>query len=201
MGKASVSISYAQSLVWVALFMALACGVMNIVELVFVDFIHGNPNRTQENAKEMMVLFTPLFSITGMIGAILVFTLPQFFQAELIRILDPLFGGRARFAVLAALPLTAVLTWYCYDYLTPTDLNLGINTGADWTPYQHGLSIPRYMRTLAVQAPVTLFSFLYFDASFRGRSRKPVLVAALAATIVIGAIWGYTMARDQFQFL
>jgi hypothetical protein len=182
-------------------FTALACGVMEISELWFIDFVHGNPHRTQENAKEMMVVNTPIFGFAGMIGALLVFTLPQFLQAELIRILDQIFGSRARFAALAALPLTAVLTWYCYDYLTPTDISRGVNTGTDWIPYQHGLSISRYIKTLAIQALVTLFSFLYFEAGFRGGSRKPVLVAALATAVVIGAIWGYMKAQDQFQFL
>jgi hypothetical protein len=193
MGKAAVSISYVQSLLWVALFTALACGVMNIAELWFIDFVHGNPHRTQENAKEMMLGHTPIFGFAGLIGAFLVFTLPQFFQAELIRILDHIFGNRARFAALAALPLTAVLTWYCYEYLTPT--------GTDWIPYEHGLSISRYIKTLAIQALVTLFSFLYFEAGFRGGSKKPVLAAALAIAIVVGAIWGYMKAQDQFQFL
>jgi hypothetical protein len=74
--------------------------------------------------------------------------------------------------VLPALPVTAVLTWYCYDYLTP-DFNLGINADPDWTPYQHGISIAHYQGALLFQAPVTLFSFLYLDAGFRGASSGP----------------------------
>jgi hypothetical protein len=42
--------SYARSLLWVALLAAVAIGVAVIVELVFVDFVHGNPHRTQANA-------------------------------------------------------------------------------------------------------------------------------------------------------
>jgi hypothetical protein len=199
--KSAVTISYAQSLIWVGLLVAIAVGVTTIVELVFVDFVHGNPHRTLGNVIVMMVVETPLIGVIALIGVFLVFTLPQFFQVAVISVLNQMFGSRARFAVFLALPLTAVLTWYCYDYLTPTDFNLGINVGPDWSPYQHGLSISRYMRTLAIQAPVTLFSFLYFDAGFRGGSKKPLLMAVLALAVVVGGILGHENAQQQFQFL
>jgi hypothetical protein len=38
------------------------------------------------------------------------------------------FDRRGLFGVLLALPLTAGLAWYSFDCLTPTGLNLGINT-------------------------------------------------------------------------
>jgi len=201
MSKSAVNISYAQSLLWVALFMAVMCGVINIVHLLFVDFVHGNPHRTQGNALSMMVEFTLILGVIAVIGTFLVFALPQFFQAALIGALGQIFGDRAQFAALLALPLTAVITWYCYDYLTPTDFNLGINVDPDWTPFKHGLSVSRYITTLIIQTPITLFSFLYFNAGLRDRSKKPVLLAALAVTVVVGGIWGYTTARDQYQFL
>jgi hypothetical protein len=100
-----------------------------------------------------------------------------------------------------ALPLTAVLTWYCYDYLTPSDLNLGINVGPDWTPYQHGISSSRYIGALKFQAPVTLFGFLYLDAGIRGVSRKTVIIATLAIAIAAGVIRGHFLAQRQYQFL
>jgi hypothetical protein len=201
MSKGAINISYLRSLLWITLFMAVTVGVTNIVELIFVDFIHGNPHRTKENVIFMMFVFTPLFGVITMIGSILVFGVPQFFQAALIGVLGQRFDSRARFVTFLALPLTAVLTWYCYDYLTPTDFNLGINVGPEWTPYQHGLSVSRYIKTLAIQAPITLFSFLYFDADFRGYSKKPILLIPLAVAIVIGTIRGYMMAQSQFHFL
>ncbi|HEY0910500.1 MAG TPA: hypothetical protein VGD75_09755 [Bradyrhizobium sp.] len=97
-----------------------------------------------------------------------------------------------------ALPVTAVLTWYCYDYLTPSVPNFA---GNFTEPYTHGLSLRRYVRTLAVQTSVTLFSSLYLSAHISGRSKAALLLAALAMTLVAGEIWGYLMARDQFQFL
>jgi hypothetical protein len=201
MKKTTVGVSYVQSLLWIALFFAVAIGAMNVVQLVILDFIHGNPHRSQSNALFMMTVFTPLFGVIVAIGALLVFALPQIFQALLVGILKRAFGDRARFAVLLALPLTAVLTWYCFDYLTPADFNLGINEGPDWTPYRHGISMARYLTSLGFQAPVTLFGFLYFDAGLKGRARKPVIIAALAIAFVLGAISGFEAAQRQIQLL
>jgi hypothetical protein len=189
--KTAINISYAQSLLWIALFIAVIFGVANMVELVFVDFIHGNPHRPQSNAVFMMAAYTPMLGVIAIIGSLLVFTLPQVFQVQLIGALVRRFGERARFAALFALPFTAVLTWYCYDYLTPT-----ITDG-----YEHGISLVRYLKTVGFQALVTLFGFLYFNAGFRGRSRKPVVLVGLAIAIASGAIWGYLQARQQYQFL
>jgi hypothetical protein len=201
MSKSAINTAYAQSLLWVALFMAIAGGVANIVQLLFVDFIHGNPHRTQDNALFMMAAFAPVVGVAALVGSFLVFALPQFFQAMLIGVLGRPLGPRARFVVLPALPLTAILTWTCYYYLIPADFNVDINPDPDGTPYQHGLTLARYLKTLAIQAPITLFSFWHFDAGFRGRSRKPAVLAALAFALVVGGIMGYVMAVEQYQFL
>jgi hypothetical protein len=201
MNQRSVAISHAQSLLWLALFAAIALGVTNLVELTLIDFVHGNPHRPQSNAVVMMVVFTPVFGIAAAIGTLLVFTLPQLFQVALIVNLGRMFGDRARFASLLVLPLTAILTWYCYDYLTPTDFNLGINVGPDWTPFEHGLSVLRFLLSLAAQAPVTLFNFLYLNARLRGTSKISILVASLAIAITFGLINGYSKAQNQLQFL
>ena len=191
MSRTAINISYTQSLLWIALLIAIIFGVANIVELLFIDFIHGNPHRSQANALFMMKAQTPIFSAIAALGALLVLTLPQIFQAQLIGDLIRRFGERARFAVWPALPLTAVLTWYCYDYLTPTI--------ADF--YEHGISLVRYLMTVGYQAPVTLFAFLYFNAGFHGRSRMPVVLVSLAIAMATGVVWGYLQARQQYRFL
>jgi hypothetical protein len=198
MRRITVYISYLQCLLWLALFMALISAETNIVELLFVDFVHGNPHRSQENALFMMAAYTPLFAFIAVIGTFLVFTLPQFFQAELIGALEQVFGDRARFAAWLALPLTAVLTWYCYDYLTPSNLCFAGNC---MEAYEHGLSLSRYAATLAIQTPITLFSSLYLTAQISGRSKATLLLAALAFVLVAGGVRGYCMARGQYQFL
>jgi hypothetical protein len=196
-----ISISYARSLLWAALFIAVTCCVANIIELLSIDFIHGNPHRTRENAIFMMMLFQPIFGFVAIVGSLIVFSLPQFFQAVLLHFLVQMLGNKARFLVLLALPLTAVLTWYCYDYFTPSDVHLSADDSPDSSPYQHGLTIWRYLAILAIQVPMTLFSFLYFDAAFRCRSKRPVLLVALAAAIIAGGIWGYVGVEGQFRFL
>jgi hypothetical protein len=126
MSKRAIGASYAHSFLWLVLLTAVTVGVMSIAHLVFVDIIHGNPHRTRDDVISMMAVETPIIAVIAAIGSILVFTLPQIFQAALIAAWYRMLGNRARFVVLAALPLTAVLTWYCYDYLTPSNVGLGI---------------------------------------------------------------------------
>jgi hypothetical protein len=191
MDKPTVGISYLQSLLWVALIIAVMLGVSIIVHLVIFDFVHGNPHRPQSNALAMMAEFPLMFGLFAVIGTLLVFGPSQVFQAGLVGILERKFGGRARFAILLALPVTAVLTWYCYDYLTPT-----ITDG-----YKHGISLMRYLRSMGYQAPVTLFGCLYFDAGAKDRVRWPVVVATAAIASMIGIAWGCETAQQQIQLL
>lgn len=201
MKSSATYISHAQSLLWIAILMAVICDVSIIVELVFVDFIHGNPHRTKVNAMLMMGLFPLAFAVIAMIGTFLVFTLPQLFQATVADVLVSRFASGAQLGVLLALPLTAILAWYSYDYLTPTDFNLGINVGADWMPYQHGLTMPRYLAMLTIQDPISLFSVLHWHATIHRSSKKTMIGAALVLAVLVGVILGYRMAKDQYQFL
>lgn len=195
--------AYARSLAWLAVLAAVVFGVQLIFELVFVDFIHSNPHRPQSNAIFMMMTDPLLLGVPIIIGMLLVFTLPQCFQAVCAGWLVRRFESRAQAGVLLLLPITAVITWYCFDYLTPSDVGLGINDDADWRPYQHGLTINRYAAALAVQALVTLFSVAYTAAgSGTARvSRRSVIRLALAAAIVVGAVAGFRIAQGQYQFL
>jgi hypothetical protein len=128
----------------------------------------------------MIVIFTPLLGLIAAIGTAIVFAVPKCFQAVVAGALVHRFGDPARVASLLVLPITAVITWYCYHYLTPSDLNLGIDVGPDWQPYQHGLTAARYLATLACQTPATLFSLAYSPH---------------------GRVCGYHLAGGQYQFL
>jgi hypothetical protein len=142
----------------------------------------------------MMAFTPPLLAVIGVVIAVFVFALPQCFEAAIAYGLISRFGASARFWMLCAPPFTAILTWYCYDYLTPTDFNLGINTPADWTSYQHGLTGRRYLMALAAQAPLTVFSLLFLDARLRGRSRKILVLLVLALAGILGIVWGHHLA-------
>lgn len=196
-----VMFAYARSLAWLAILAAVIVGIQNIVGLVFIDFIHSNPHRTQGNAIFMMIAYTPLFGLVALIGVLLVLTLPQCFQAAVSSALVCQFGSRAQAGVWLALPITAAMTWYCYDYLTPSDVGLAINEGPDWKPYQHGLTLARYAAALAFQVPATLFSVAYAAAGATRPSRKTVILLAFAAAVIAGGIMGHRTAEGQYQFL
>ena len=199
--KKTVCVSYGRSLLWIALFMAVICGMGFTVELIAVDFIHGNPNRTQTNAALTMLLFTPIISIVAIAATSIILAVPQCFQAMLVAALTQWFGRRAYFGVLLALPLTTALSWYCFEYLIPLDANLGIDVGPDWTPHQYGLTEQRYLTTLVVQFPITLFSLLHCNASIQQTSKKRIISVALALAVVLGGVLGYRMTESQLAFL
>jgi hypothetical protein len=97
--------------------------------------------------------------------------------------------------------MTVILAWYSYDYLTPTDFYLGINVGADWIPYQHGLTRQRYLAMFTIQAPTSLFSVLHCHASIHSSPKKMMVGAALLLAVLAGVIYGYELAKNQYQFL
>jgi hypothetical protein len=196
-----VVFTYAKSLAWLAILAAVIVGIQNIVGLVLIDFIHGNPHRTQGNAIFMMIVYTPLLRLGALAGVLLVFTLPQYFQATISSALGGRLGSRAQAGVWVALPVTAALTWYCYDYLIPSNVGLAINEWPDWKPYQHGLTLARYGAALAFQVPATLFSVAYATAGAARPSRKTVILLALTAAIIAGTIMGHRAAEVQYQFL
>jgi hypothetical protein len=192
---------YAHSLAWLAVLAAVICGVSNVASLVLIDFVHGNPHRTQKNAVEMMIFFTPLLGLIAAVGTSVVFVLPQCFKAAVSGALVRRFGSHAQAGILLALPMTAVITWYSYDNLTPSDVILGINAGPDWQPYQHGLTAARYLGTLAYQTPATLFSVAYVRTTGLRLPRMALMLLAFAAAVVAAGFWRYRQAEGQYQFL
>jgi hypothetical protein len=188
-------VAWAQSFGWIVLLIA---GVVEIAVLTI--FIHGTPHGSDAHAVPAMVLISLILEVAAVIGAFLTYALPQVFQALISDILVRLLGRPGQFGILAALPVTAILSWYCWDYLVPS-FQLGINEGADWAPYRHGLTLTRYLTMLAVQTPVTLFSLAYCDAAIRQGSRKPAVRLALALAIVAGVVFGVWRVMGQHQVL
>jgi hypothetical protein len=188
-------VAWAQSFGWILLLIA---GVVEIAVLTI--FIRGTPHGGDADALPAMVLIPLILGVASVIGAFLTFALPQFFQALVSDILVRLLGRPGQFGILATLPVTALLSWYCWDYLVPS-FQLGINEGADWAPYQHGLTLTRYLTMLTVQTPVTLFSLAYGNAAIRQGSRKPAVLLALALAIVAGVAFGVWRVTGQHQVL
>ncbi len=198
MNPKAVWASYACSLAWLAVLAAVIPVVSIVVELVLVDFIHGNPHRTRENTVEMLILDPPFLGLLAVLATILVFTLPQCVQALVSGALVGRFGNQARAGVLLGLPLTAILTWYCWDCLTPVSLLIS-QSPAD-TLYRHGLTRGRYFGALAFQAPATLFSVAYDVARTARRTRRALTLLALLAAVTAGVVLGWRDAQVQYQY-
>jgi hypothetical protein len=130
--KTTVGLSYFQSLLWTALFFSVAV-LSTVGEPAILDVTHGDPSRKSF----IMILLLPLLGVNAVnaaIGAFQVYALPQALQALIVGLLEWKFEARASFAILLALPVTAVLTWYCYDYLA-SDFKFGINAEPNGQPY------------------------------------------------------------------
>jgi hypothetical protein len=179
----AVAISYAKSLAWIAMLIAVVLDVV-MIGAMLNDFRHGL--HESQSDVPLMAIFVLAVWVIATIGSLIVFAPVQAFQVLVIGIMQREFEDRARFAALSSLPITAVLTWYCYDYLTPREFHTFARIGPTWAPYQNGISIARYLAALAAQTPITLFAFLYFEADRHGRSKAPLLIAALMVAIAIG---------------
>jgi hypothetical protein len=194
---------YARSLAWLTLLAAVAVG-SQIVSVMVIDFVHGNTHLTPKDtagAVETMIVFAPLFGLIAAVDTVIVFTLPQSFQALVSAVLARWSGSRAQVAVLLALPMTALITWYAFDYFIPSYTPLAITYAPDWQPYQHGLTPARYLATLAYQTPATLFSVAYVGTIGSPGRRRAVVHLALAAAVLAGGYAAYRAAAGQYQFL
>lgn len=189
----AVAISYAKSLVWIAMLIAAALEVVAIGAMLLDDVRHAAHGAHSDVL--LMAIFVLIPWVIATIGLLIMFAPVQAFQVLVIGIMQREFGDRARFAALSSLPITAVLTWYCYDYLTPNEFHFGARMGPASEPYQNGISIARYLAALAVQTPITLFAFLYLEADRHRRRKAPLLIAALVVAIAMGGIWIYIRTR------
>jgi hypothetical protein len=194
---------YARSLAWLTLLAAVAVG-SQLVWVMVVDCVHRDTQLTPKDvadAVETVIIFAPLFGLIAAVDTVIVFTLPQSFQALVSSVLARWFDGRAQVAVLMVLPMTALITWYAFDYLIPSYTPLAITYAPDWEPYQHGLTTARYLAALAYQTPATLFSIAYVGTTGSPGRRRAVVRLALAAAVLAGGYAAYRAATGQYQFL
>ncbi|WP_322051519.1 hypothetical protein [Paraburkholderia bannensis] len=192
---------FCKSLFLIAALVATTLSISIVVSLILIDFIHGNPNRTKENAATMMALSPLITFIFAPIGIFVVFSAPQIIQGLTMRALHPRLGRYAYVVVGLLVPFISILAWYCYDYLTPTNFNLDINEGADWVPYQHGINLKRYLTILSAQGFITTFTLIYFEAAVYRQSRRTVVLGFLFLAIVVGVFLGHRDAISQYQFI
>ena len=182
--------SFFTSLTWVPVTMSCAIFFALSADVVNVDFLHTNFNRTQSSAALMPFIFAPFCLIITSFGIALTFGCSQFVQAFLANKLIQKYGSRGLYGIVLSVPLVAVLSWYCFDYLTPSDFNLGINEGPEWTPYQHGLTMERYLTMLGIQSCLTLLSLsrLIMEIKSRLAAKRYLLLVLLGCASFIGFI-------------
>lgn len=188
--------SFFTSLAWVVAIITCAILFSLSADVINVDFLHTNPHRTQSNAASMPFTFAPFIFIIVLFGIALTFSCSQFVQAFLAKKLMRKYGSRGLYSVVLSVPLVAVLSWYCYDYLTPSDVNLGINCGPEWRPYQHGITMDRYLIMLGIQLFVTLLSLSRLMMENKRLVIKIYLLLVwLGCASIIGFIHGFMTAR------
>lgn len=189
--------NYVKSLLWVVLLVVVYIFFAMTADIVYVDVLHINPNRTRSHAISLPFVFTPIVFIIALIGLSLTFSASLLVQGIFTVILTRKFAWPGLYCVLLGVPLVAVLSWYSYDYLTPSDFNLGINEGKDWTPYQHGMSGQRYLKTLLAQFGVSVFATAQLALSLRGMTvtcRNLFFVLCVLAAVV-GIVSGISGAQ------
>ena len=170
-----------------------------VTEVTKVDFLNINPHRSQSHAASLPFLFGFIFLMLSTLVIFITFSISQIAQAMIGSLSIQQFCMRGYCIVAATTPLTAILSWYCYDYLTPSDFNLGINEGADWVPYQHGLTIQRFLVMLGLQSFVTILSIvrLRFEIAGYNLAKKRFLLAAIGFASIVGVVAGMLKTQSN----
>ena len=194
-GRPGLKTSYALSFCWIALSFAVAA-VSALSMNVLSDFVHGGPNRSIALQLPMTFLLAVIMSLVAMIGCVLVFSLPQIMQAAVHMLARRIAKPISHLLVLSFIPILAVLTWYCWEYLTPTDFLGGDDP--DWKPYQHGITTQRYLAALAYQVPISIFAIVCFEPDLLGTTRKTIRLVVIGCAVLAGAWFGHAMAVADY---
>ncbi len=142
-----------------------------------------------EDPESFLVVGSLMFGFSTFLCMFLIFAPPLCLQAAMVRGLEPRLGCRAYIAVLLALPIIALTTWFCFDYLTPSDITLAISSGG--YSYKHGLSILRCNEILGAQCAVSLLVTLHAAMVIGDLPRLPMLRWLSAIATAGGLVIGY----------
>jgi hypothetical protein len=149
MVQRTTSSSYGQALFWVAALVALFCCVTMIPRFFMIHFIQHHPPETPAFAIRMIFLITPIISAAAAATALLTFVIPQYAQRLLENARLRRIGATSHIGILFALPITALLTWYCFDYIVMTILPMLLQSEDD-ASYEHGITPGRPRPSAAV---------------------------------------------------
>jgi len=181
---------HARAFAWLILMIGTLLVTMTGVQGVLVHFFLGNPNKIQQQALLLAISLTFDFLIATL-GLFLVAGASQTVVAVVATLLARHFGRRTQARALLTIPAVAILTWYCFDYLTPS--NMVLIPGPDFVPYQHGLTLSRYAKITAFQTVATTFTVIYATNATK-KIRRWLPLACCGAACVVGA--GLAAVRD-----
>jgi hypothetical protein len=200
--KLGVMGDHARSFAWLMLIIGTFLGTLTVVQNILVHFVFGNPTKVQQQALTLAILLTFDFQVATL-GLFLIAGASQFVIAATASLLARSYGRRTQALALLAVPVVAVLTWYCFDYLTPS--NMALIPGPDYVAYEHGLTPSRYVKIAAFQAAVTLFTVIY-TATVATKIRRwlPFTCCGIAVGVGFGLaavraypLWAKNVAATQ----
>ena len=189
--------------IFISLLFALSASTKYITELVIVDFVNINNSRTLSLTFETALVSVPFFSIIYVICTFIVFSIPLFLQNMLLNFIKTKINTNNIYIIIATTPLISIITWYCYDYLTPTDVNLGFNVGQEYKVFEHGITPIRYLEALTYQTTVSIYCLFIMrlkNEKYYNLKRYTKLIL-IFISIVIGLIMGHRMAEEQYRYL
>ena len=195
--RCQIGPSFAVSLLWLSAIIWVAVTVHLTVSMVALDVL-ADRHRSGEEFEDLTLLFPAIIGAFVIVGVFLVFALSQLIQGVAAYFIAGRFGRYAYLIILALLPITAILTWYCFDYLVPADPGF-MNHDPDWEHFRHGISLARYGITLAAQAAVTMFTIVYSDAAVHPGRRTRIVLCLFVLAVVGSAVSGHSQAVDQYR--
>jgi MFS family permease len=165
-----------------------------IPHLFTVFFIQHNPPRSQAIVVETMFLLTPIISAIAAATTLLTFAIPQYAQRLLENVPLQRVGRKYDIGILLTLPVTALLSWYCFDYIVMSGLSTMFQDDDDQS-YEHGITPRRYLLAVGAQTVMTLISLFY--SRFRPRSavRRGSAIAAAALGLGVGMMPGHSQVQ------
>jgi hypothetical protein len=184
-------------MLWLALIVTVYGVTTMAADVVVVDLLNVNPNRTLLHAISLPVIFSPIVFVTSLIVLLVAFSASLLIQGILMVILVRKLNWSAFYYVMLTVPLLAVLSWHCYDYLLPSDLNLGINEGEDWVSYQHGMSGNRYLKSTLAQFGVSALVIIQLVLRLKRMTiiSKYLNSILCGSAFIAGAVSGILMAQ------
>ena len=118
---------------------------------------------------------------------LITFLLSQILQGRLLGWLYEKYDRIGLLLFILAIPISAVVSWYCYDYLVPNNPGFIFDAPEDEL-FHHGLTVSRYLTILGIQAAISIFSVTRFI--FAEKYTRSVKALFFLALITVAVLYG-----------